>query len=56
MIRLYFLLSVIAIFTSSFDRKSVSEKETNLVKSNTWFIAGPVIGNYKYRSFKKGHY
>jgi hypothetical protein len=45
MIRLYFLLSVIAIFTSSFDRKSVSEKETNLVKSNTWFIAGPVIEN-----------
>ncbi|WP_241775777.1 hypothetical protein [Flavobacterium sp. Root420] len=41
--RLYFLLSIIAIFTLNFDGKSVSEKEINLVKSNTWFIAGPVI-------------
>ena len=43
MIRLYFLLSIIAIFTLNFDVKSLSEKEINLVQSNTWFIAGPVI-------------
>ena len=43
MIRLYFLLSIIIIFTCNFDDKSVSEKEINLVQSNTWFIAGAVI-------------
>ncbi|QOG04135.1 hypothetical protein [Flavobacterium sp. MDT1-60] len=45
MIRLYFLLSAIVVFTLNFDGKSVSEKEINLVKSNTWFIAGPVREN-----------
>lgn len=43
MIRFYFLLSIIAVFALDFDSTSAPEKEINLVQSNTWFIAGPVI-------------
>lgn len=43
MMRLYFFLSITAVFILNFTSESISEKEINLVKSNTWFIAGPAI-------------
>ena len=42
MIRLSFLFTAILFLTSNFDNQNIIEKNIDLVKSNTWFIAGPV--------------
>jgi hypothetical protein len=47
MTRLYFLLSAILVFTFNIERKNILEKEVNLVKTNTWFIAGPAKESQK---------
>ena len=47
MMRLSFFLYLIAVFIFNFNSESISEKEINLVKSNTWFIAGPVIESHE---------
>ena len=45
MIRLSFLFTAILFLTSNFDNQNIIEKNIDLVKSNTWFIAGPVNEN-----------
>lgn len=41
MIRLSFLFTAVIFLTSNFETKNAIEKDADLVKSNTWFIAGP---------------
>jgi hypothetical protein len=41
MIRLYLLFAVIAFLISGFNVQNAIDKDVDLVKSNTWFIAGP---------------
>lgn len=41
MIRLSFLFTVLLFLTLNFNVKNETDKDIDLVKSNTWFIAGP---------------